>query len=170
MDKYYVDPAIEKRNQLPGNRINREIMSKTDLVKILFRLEKDSDGYPPVDWESLWAKKVGDDYVIDNIPFFCYGISWGDIIEAKSIDEELHFISHLKSSGHQTIRIIPAKRDIVSDITRELKELGCDTEYDDHHRLIAVDVPPSSSFKTVLAYLNQAESDGILEYEEAAIF
>ena len=39
--------------------------------KIMFRLAKDPDGYPPDDWETLWAYEVEPGlYSIDNVPFF----------------------------------------------------------------------------------------------------
>jgi hypothetical protein len=43
-------------------------------TKVFFRLQKDADGYPPFEIESLWARPVGPDrYELDNIPFFATG-------------------------------------------------------------------------------------------------
>ena len=42
--------------------------------KVLFRLEKDDDSYPPADSESLWAIEVGPNlHAIGNVPFFRCG-------------------------------------------------------------------------------------------------
>jgi len=46
-----------------------------DRVKVYFDLEKDADGYPPVNSESMWAVPMGEfRFRIDNIPFFVYGV------------------------------------------------------------------------------------------------
>ena len=29
-----------------------------EMFKVVFKLEKDENGYPPADWEGLWAKKI----------------------------------------------------------------------------------------------------------------
>ncbi len=43
-------------------------------VKIVFELQQDEDGYPPVTRESLWATPTdGGLYRLDNIPFFAHG-------------------------------------------------------------------------------------------------
>jgi hypothetical protein len=50
------------------------------LVKIVFSLERDDDGYPPVTTESLWAKSKADGlFELYNVPFYAQGISWKDI-------------------------------------------------------------------------------------------
>jgi hypothetical protein len=36
--------------------------------------------------ESVWALHLGDDlYGIRNVPFFAYGINWGDVVKADAI-------------------------------------------------------------------------------------
>jgi hypothetical protein len=36
------------------------------------------------DVETLWATTLGEDrYRLDNSPFFAYGVSWLDVIEAR---------------------------------------------------------------------------------------
>jgi hypothetical protein len=36
-------------------------------------------------------------------------------------------------------------------------------------RLCAIDVPPQADYELVMNFLNQRSSDGVLDYEEAAI-
>ncbi len=60
-------------------------MNHADRTKILFRLQRDEVGYPPTDWESLWATPLGSNqFEIDNVPFYIRGISSGDVILARS--------------------------------------------------------------------------------------
>ncbi len=43
--------------------------SEPEHVKVLFRLEKDEDGYPPEEVESLWGILRSEGIELDNIPF-----------------------------------------------------------------------------------------------------
>lgn len=53
-------------------------MKKDKHIKVLFHLEQDEDGYPPFSIEGLWCKKASNDtYIVDNVPFYTYGISLG---------------------------------------------------------------------------------------------
>ena len=72
--------------------------------KILFRLKKDADDYPPDDWESLWASETGLNlYSIDNIPFFVRGVSLNDTVSAEERDGELHFKRVENFSDHSVV-------------------------------------------------------------------
>lgn len=67
-------------------------MADENYKKVVFRLEQDEDGYPPDNWESLWAGEVEPGlYSIDNIPIFVKGISNGDVVAAEQEDGELRF-------------------------------------------------------------------------------
>jgi len=69
--------------------------------KVMFRLKKDADGYPPDDWESLWAYEVEPGlYSIDNVPFFTRGVSWGDVLSVEREGDELHFKEVVRPSDH----------------------------------------------------------------------
>lgn len=55
-------------------------MNTDEMVKVVFKLEKDEDDYPPADYESVWALPVGEGlFQIDNIPFFATEIALGDV-------------------------------------------------------------------------------------------
>lgn len=46
-------------------------------AKVLFRVEYEDDD--TADVETLWAFDLGEDnYRIDNLPYFAYGVSWND--------------------------------------------------------------------------------------------
>ena len=74
--------------------------STAQFHKIIFKLTHDADGYPPVEYESLWGIQRGAGvYELDNTPYYLYGVSKGDwvltraeaqeLIEAGSFDEAL---------------------------------------------------------------------------------
>ncbi len=138
--------------------------------KILFRLERGSDGYPPDDWESLWAFETQKGiYCIDNIPFFIRGISSGDIISVIIKNNELFFKQVEKFSDHSVIRVIVFKETETENLRKKLNDVGCESEKSHLEGLIAVDVPPQVSYQKVISFLQKGEDAGKWEYEEASI-
>src|SRR5688500_12587671 len=58
--------------------------------------------------ETVWAQPIGpDQYRLDNSPFWAYGVSWRDVVEAHP-DEDgmLTFVRVVQKSGHRTLRLI----------------------------------------------------------------
>jgi uncharacterized protein DUF4265 len=132
-------------------------------VKIRFR------GPNADDIETLWATPVDTNhYQLDNSPFFAYGVSWQDVVEAApSEDRFLEYIRCVKKSGNRTVRIIfedyrsdeqPAK-----EVLRGLQNLGCSYE-GMQPRMISVNVPPKASLGVVTDFLNKQSG---LEWEYA---
>lgn len=139
-------------------------------AKIAFRLVRDEDGYPPADWEHLWARAVGADlYLIDNTPFFVYGISFGDTVKAEPESGLLVYKQTVKRSLHSTLRVMVFREDQVDQLREMLASLGCPTELSHIRGLVAVDVPPAVSFPLVRALLGEGEERGDWEYEESAL-
>lgn len=135
-------------------------------VKVLFEIE-DEDG--SVEIESVWAVPVQNGYQIDNIPFYAKEVAYGDIVSAKP-DEDgmLRFTALVTASGHSTIRLWFANEMDVTPVRDALRGMGCPSELD-LSRLVAVDIPPSIPYESVHTYLDQQESAGIFEYEEACL-
>lgn len=138
--------------------------------RIFFRLQKDETGYPPDDWESLWASEIEMGlYSIDNIPFFVRGISWGDIVSAEPKQGELRFKQLERQSGHSVLRIIVYDVSEVEDLRKDLQHLECDTEKSHVPGLIAVDVPSTVSLDEVIEFLKEGEKQDRWDYEEGSI-
>lgn len=140
-------------------------------VKILFPLEQDEDGYPPVAAESLWATHVADHkYKLDNIPFYVPGVSAEDIVQAIADDEGvLRFKKVMTTGGHSTIRVVLFDQERVEAFRVSLQGLGCETEADHMPNLIAVDVPPGLEIRKVWSLLERGVRSDLLEYEDACI-
>src|SRR3954465_12191859 len=120
--------------------------------RVLFRLEKDEDGYPPDDWESLWAFPVDDGlYTLGNVPFFARRISWGDIVSVERKGDELHFRELVRTSGHSVLRVIVYDQSDVDEVHEKLRRMNCDTEQSHLPSLLSVDVPPSVDLDEVMA-------------------
>ena len=137
--------------------------------KLVFRLVRDEDGYPPVDYEGVWIKRI-DEYsgIIDNIPFFCRDASLGDIVKFQIVGNEIQYVSTLKRSGNSLIRVLYYGSD-PSELRHLIEEFGCETELDATHSLIAVSVPPGGKLQKVQEFLADKEAQGALGYEEAIL-
>jgi hypothetical protein len=123
----------------------------TPMVKIAFR---ESDNV-----ETLWATPIGRHrYRLENSPFFAYGVSWLDVVEARSPSkgEIPTFIRVAKKSGHRTIRIIfkPGvnKSRKAMAILENLVEMGCSYE-GANPAYIVVDIPPKIDLSAVCEYV-----------------
>lgn len=148
-------------------------MSKSgadNLTKIVVRLEKDEDDYPPADYENLWVTVAGGGlYRVGNIPFFATGIALGDIVEAEPEDGLLRFRKVVHPSGHSTIRVIVYDKGEVAEVRELFKSMGCSIEQSHIPGLIALNVPPSISLARVQQTLAEGEAQERWGYEEACL-
>jgi hypothetical protein len=143
--------------------------SSPSLVKVLFET---SGGEASSSTESLWADDLGKDrYRLENSPFFAYGYSYQDIVEAREQGGMLFVVGTVAHGGHSTYRLF--LKDGVSRESREfiqhwlpMEELGCTYEAATN-RLLSIDVPPPANIFAVYALLEEGESTGIWEFEEA---
>ena len=140
----------------------------SDVAKVSFRLFSDQDGFPPADWEHLWADGIRpEEFRLGNIPFFAYGVSCGDIVRTARQGEINVFQEVVRPSGHGTIRVILTNPDDVADFVSHASRLGCDSEQSHIPGYIAVDVPPSAQ-TALIRYLDEGEAEGNWEYEISA--
>jgi hypothetical protein len=150
------------------------MMMKSDdsrgMVKVSFRLEPDEDGYPPADWEDLWAEQVSNEsYRLDNAPFFAKGVACGDLVRVQRDGRRLNYCEVLETQGHSTLRVIVFDVTLVRELRDRLLEMGCTTELSHVSRLISVDVPPKAALQPIIDMLALGEEEGKWEYEEAAL-
>ncbi|HVX41710.1 MAG TPA: DUF4265 domain-containing protein [Gemmatimonadaceae bacterium] len=146
-------------------------MAKTQhLEKIVLLL-------PPGDWhgyvtETVWAEKVSDGlYRIRSVPFYAKGVSFGDVVTTKQEDGRPMMAGISLRSGHSTYRaFIKAPAELGSpEFNRAwnpIEQQGCTYERATEH-LIAIDVPHSANLATVYALLEDGESAGVWDFEEA---
>jgi hypothetical protein len=145
------------------------------LVKIRFELEPDDDGWPPVGGESLWAFDLGQDrYRLDNTPWFVRGVACYDVVEAVAPNaDSVPVVSRVvEHSGHLTVRVLPLDDhgvDVLATLIEEFNALGVDCEGDQHHGLLALDIPPSTLLAPIKEYLDSGEANGRWEYEEGLV-
>ena len=119
--------------------------------------------------ESLWALPSGKGFKLDNIPFYAKGVSFGDVVSAKEVDSCLRMLELLEPSGHSTVRLWFSSEQEVQPTREALKSMGCSSEISDQSKLVAVDIPPAISYEEIRAYLDEGESNGKWDYEEACL-
>lgn len=138
--------------------------------KILFKLVKDSEGYPPDDWETVWGLEVENSlYKIENIPFYVRGISFGDLVSVDRIGNELFFNELIELSGHSVIRVIVFDSSQTDELTRRMSQMSCDYEGSHIDGFLAFDCPPVANYSEIVQYLEEGENRGKWEYEAASI-
>jgi hypothetical protein len=138
------------------------------LVKIHFHLDQDSDGYPPIAVESLWAEVSDrpDEYVIDSVPFFVREATLGDTVLAREDDQARWFDHVVSRSKNSLVRVVFFDNTCVEAIGKRLTEMGCATEHLLDHNLMAVSVPEDVLLTGVQAYLQLEADVGRIDYEE----
>jgi len=110
--------------------------------------------------ETLWADQVGADlYRLDNSPFWAYGVSWQDVVEAHpDPDGVLRMTRVVEKSGHRTIRVILKAGVDVSPDSRAIMEgvrtLGAGYE-GMNATYLAIDIPPGVDLMTIAKYLTE---------------
>jgi hypothetical protein len=108
--------------------------------------------------ETLWADSVGPNlYRLDNCPFWAYGVSWLDVVEARpDPDGMLRMVRVVEKSGHRTVRVIfdpgvdeePAGQAVLDGAVA----LGCSYE-GMNPRYIVIDLPPEVDLMALAGYL-----------------
>jgi hypothetical protein len=114
---------------------------------------------PDGEVETPWAVALGDDlYELDNTPWFAYGVSWKDVIEARppAPGEFPEFVRVVRKSGYRTVRVMlasPADQSAESrSLLGRLNELGCTYEKL-NQRFISIDVPPAVDLMVIREFL-----------------
>jgi hypothetical protein len=117
-------------------------------------------------------------YRIDNIPFFVFGVSYDDVVVAQPDEAQLlRYVGLAKENGHSTVRVIlydsSTDNEPLAERTRQLraqmKSLGCSSEQSHIPGLVSVDVPPNVNFEVVRTRLQRGADDELWDYEEATV-
>lgn len=139
--------------------------------KMLYKLESDGDGYPPVSVEGLWVRRLaGGTVVLDNIPFYARGIAPGDeLAVAIEASGDTWFQGVVRSGGASVFRIHASSDAEISKIREEILGLGLPSEVDMVVRLIAVEVPVSADIRPVLDYLVLGQEAERFDFEEGVL-
>jgi hypothetical protein len=136
-------------------------MSEEEFVKIHI----DLPNHWAIGGESLWAKPLGENqYRIENIPFYAYGLNYFDVVFAMSKSEDtIPEIQTLVSrSGHKTIRLFFPDGTSDDERDRILDEIGLSYEgINSFH--FALDIEPNRDFQKIFDHLSTLEERKVIK-------
>ena len=151
-------------------------MAERELVHVVFPLDVDGEGWPPVGSERVWAQGLGDDtYRVDNTPWFVRDLAAGDIVRAVARDETSWptFVEKIEWSGNYTIRVIPFPAGALQGSLQAVLDLftphGADGEGAAQFPIVALNVPPSADIAAVHALLFRGQAEGWWDFEEGCV-
>jgi hypothetical protein len=144
-------------------------MSPGNKVKVQFRVDpNDQRGFRT---ERLWAEMVGPGrFRILNSPFFLFGISAEDVVEAEETNNGLEFRTVVSRGGHSTYRIFlqDGRTTKCPDFRiswKPISELGATFENANDHS-VTVDISPGRNVAAIYELMAKGEQDGIWAFEE----
>jgi hypothetical protein len=108
---------------------------------------------PDGEIETLWAVDLGSDhYRLDNTPWYAYGISWQDVVEAQPDEQgQLHFVKLVSKKGNRTVRIT-AEQPFTDEWLERVVSLGATYE-GANRRYIGINVPQELALDVVTSFL-----------------
>ncbi len=119
--------------------------------------------------ETPWATQVGKNlYRLENTPFFAYGVSYRDVVEAKPQKGEPRpvFTRVSEQGGHATIRVAAAgDKPVPQKVIRPLLKLGCTFEGTSPSYL-CFDIPPAVDLAKVVESL-VGWDEALIQWEHA---
>ncbi len=125
-------------------------------------IEQSHDDSDELDVECPWADHIeGDRYQLKNFPFFAYGISFDDVVEARvkyDDDPRPYVVRVVEKSGHHTIRAGFDEPMDESDHTKQVMDhlaaMGCGYEGFGGKMNFVINVQPHVDYDAVCDYLN----------------
>jgi hypothetical protein len=149
--------------------------AEPDLVRVLFSLDVDEDGWPPASAETMWARALSPDRVkIDNVPFFVRGLSSGDEVRVVRDDDGMLVATEvIEWAGHCTVQVVPFPSGALEgDLQRVLDAfapLGITGEGIEQFRLIALDIPLDADLQAIIGLLRYGFEEDWWDYEEGNV-
>lgn len=139
--------------------------------QVKIRVPTDAEDWHGLTGERLWATGLGGDrYRIDNVPLYAYGLSYGDIVTARSDGDLLTFTGVVGQGGNSTYRVLLRPGHGRPDFERywaRLEPLGCFYEStSDPENVFAISVPADADVALVYRILEEGAAEGIWHFDE----
>ena len=118
---------------------------------------------PDGEVETLWAEVLGAGrYCLANTPWYAYGISWRDVVEASpDADGQLQFLRVISKGGNRTVRI-RSEAPFTDEWLGKVEALGA--SYEGANRCyIGVNIPAETELSVITSFLT---AEGV-EWEHA---
>ncbi|MGT0192272.1 DUF4265 domain-containing protein [Burkholderia pyrrocinia] len=123
-----------------------------------------------MEFESMWGIFSDESScVVDNVPYYVYGVSKGDAVAIENVDGELFVSSVISRGGHSILRVFAEDPGTKASLISELKLLGAQCSATRGLSLFAVDIPPEIDFTKIDAFLASRCDGEHLAYEDACL-
>lgn len=139
-------------------------------VHLTLRLVQDEDGYPPYQFENVWAIPQQDGtYEVASIPYFSYDAALGDVVTAAEDPSEdgLFFTGLVRESGNSVIRVSVRDAQEHIRLAEKLHTMGC--EFESLGSLLAVNIPAATPYAPIFEVLLEGQEDARWGFEEAVL-
>lgn len=137
-------------------------MSDTSRSSLIFRLDVDEVGWPPVAAECLPVEKTDAGYFrIEAPPLFLKGISVGDCI-AVELDEE-NYVANWRTVGKSSrsvLWVLKGSAQSVQPSLDRLIALGCNLVRFEPYQLVSIDVPMTVATADIDLIVSEARAAG----------
>ena len=119
--------------------------------------------------ERMWVQAEGENYKLDNIPFFAPNLALNDIFSVEEDEGILYFDALVKRSGHSTLQVIFFKEAEVERVLRCIEEMGCAWEGLNGNAYFAIDVPPHVDYQKIRIFLDNEFNKKTLDFKKACL-
>jgi hypothetical protein len=119
--------------------------------------------------ESVWVEKQGENYILQNTPFFAYLYAYQDVVSVEMIDGDKAIINIIECSGNSSVRILFFDIDYMPIVRERLDKAGYSSEASPTLCMLAVNIPKESSYLHFLNIIKDYCEKGIIDYEESAL-
>ncbi|PSL19889.1 DUF4265 domain-containing protein [Chitinophaga ginsengisoli] len=140
-----------------------------DLIKVNFLQSTGEDEYIT---ETMWCRKSGDSYILDNIPCVAKNISLGDAIsvEYDEGEEKFYFEDFIAYSGNSTLRLIIEDDQFRKEVRKVFEDsFKCACEVLAQMNTLAINIPKDQNYRLIKEYVNVGSSDGKWQYVESCL-
>ena len=126
--------------------------------------------------EGVWARPLGgDQYELDNVPWFVRGVAFGDRVRAEQDSDGVLAVTEVVEwSGRYTIRVAPlgegSPEELIREVIAAFTNLGVECENArPGWSLVALDVPWDADIPMIKSILREGEKQGRWGFEEGRI-
>jgi hypothetical protein len=139
--------------------------------KLSFVLTDAQAGPFPVSSEAIWCLEENGNYRVRNIPFFIDGVSFDDVIEVEpeATDGKWRIRRVVLASGNSTIWMYAKESVRGLQLVDRLVATGCGVEGGVIPDLFAINVPAGNEIAEVIAVLDDAIEEGLIDVDYPSI-
>jgi uncharacterized protein DUF4265 len=125
----------------------------------------------PGRWEQLWARQLdGNRFRLCCIPFFAYGVAFGDEVTTKPTSESDYVMENVvRPSDRTAVRVAvlaeAGREDLARRLVEGVRSSGCVHEWYSE-RYLAIDCKSESTqLALLISVLKPLEAEGLIEFE-----